>query len=365
MSRQRGTTWQADVIKKDGRRLRPGGFKSEADANLWEAQAVAADERGLPMPLLPGRNGTAPTITGGMTLGELRKAVLADKTRDGWGGSKAFSTADENSALVVKFFGKDAAVASIDVAEVRRFVAALYVVGNSGGTVNRKLAALSKMLKWATHNGLLASMPRVARQKEGKGRERTINAPEETQILALFQVLGLDKFYRLTAFLIDTGARVSEALGLDPVDVVTVMVNKVPTTFATFRDTKNGSDRRIPLTARAVTCFGKEGFVGIPYWEYRAAWVKMQAKLGPAYSDVVIHTLRHTCATRLAANPATTTALLMRWMGHRTVATTMRYIHDRPDQFDGMVAALDRRSQSAVEDGRSNVTELVPKRATA
>jgi len=359
MSRQRGTTWQADVIKKDGRRLRPGGFKTEADANLWEAQATAADERGLPMPPLPGRAGSTLSLTGGMTMGELRKRVLADNTRDGWASSKAFSTADENSALVVKFFGKDATVASVaTVPETDRFVAALYAVGNSGATVNRKLAALSKMLKWAVHKGLLAAVPYIARQVEGKRRERVIDATEESQILALFQVLGQDRFYRLTAFLIDTGARVSEALKLDPAkDVVKGAV--------TFRDTKNSSDRTIPLTARALAAVGTTGFRDIPYWEYRAAWVKMQTKLGAAYADVVIHTLRHTCATRLATDPTATTARLMRWMGHRNVATTMRYIHDQPGQFDGMLAGLDARSRtkSAVEHGRFNVTELVPKRA--
>jgi len=108
----------------------------------------------------------------------------------------------------------------------------------------------------------------------------------------------------------------------------------------TFRDTKNGDSRTIPLTPRAAAAVGTTGFVGIHYWEYRAAWVKMQTKLGAKYDDVVIHTLRHTCASRLAA-AYPDAPRLMRWMGHRNIATTMKYIHAQDDQLDGMVAALD------------------------
>lgn len=82
-------------------------------------------------------------------MSDLRKRVLSTAAPDGWKGSKSFDTADENSDHVVKFYGAGKVASSIDINEVDRFITALTAIGNSGGTINRKLAALSKMLKYA------------------------------------------------------------------------------------------------------------------------------------------------------------------------------------------------------------------------
>jgi len=342
MSRQRGSTWQADFIASNGRRYRPGGFKSKAEANLWEAQARVDDERGLfSPPPIHRQHGHRSATAADLTLGELRKRVLACAAPDGWKGSKAMRTSCMNSGQVVRFFGAETTISLIDVNGVDRFATALARNHNSAATINRKLATLSKMLGYAKKRGLLTTLPHIARQKENEGRLRFLTWEEETAVLAAFAAAGEHVLQQLTIFLLDTGCRVSEALRLAPGDVTTG-----PGATATFWETKGGKPRTIPLTLRAAaTCAGSEDrrgpFAAIKYWTYRAAWDRKRRQLGPGFDDVVIHTWRHTCCSRLV-QAGIDLHRVMKWMGHRNLQTTLRYAHLAPGDLDGMADKLGR-----------------------
>lgn len=363
MSRQRGTTWQADVILRDTRRLRPGGFVSETAANLWEALALDADAKGLPLPPVPtgGRAGTTLTAEA-TTLGELRKTVLGTAKPDGWKGSKDYRNADERSHMAVQFFGAGKRVSAIDVAEVDRYITALTAMGNSGATINRKVAALSKMLTFARRRAIIQTTPYMARQDAAAGRIRFLTQAEELTILNRLELMGEHDFRQLSIFLIDTGARFSEAYGLTAADLGNG-------TRATFWITKGGKARTIPLTPRAQAAVkhfdGRNGaagpFSGMHYWNCRAIWDRCRTKLGAAYDDVVIHTFRHTCASRFVME-GRDLLRVMKWMGHQSFKTTLGYAHLSPDALDEMLVS--KRSQSAEEQNATNVTALVPKRAT-
>ncbi len=339
MSRQRGTTWQADVITKTGKRIRPGGFVDETAANLWEALAHDANSKGLPLPPVPtrGRPGTdlGPTA---MTLGELRKTVLATGKPDGWKGSKDFRSADERSHMAVQFFGATTRVTTITVTEVDRWITSLTARGNSGATINRKVAALSKMLTFASRRAIIQTKPHTARQQEDEGRIRFLTKAEELTILNRLELMGEVDFMHLAIFLIDTGARFSEAYGLTAADLGP---NRV-----TFWVTKGGKARTLPLTARAQAAVdhfaGRNGgagpFSGMHYWNCRAAWDRCRAELGSAYDDVVIHVFRHTRASRFVME-GHDLLRVMKWMGHKRFQTTLRYAHLAPDALDGMLSA--------------------------
>src|SRR5580704_4957508 len=143
MARQRGTTWQADVGLRSGKRLRPGGFQTEAEASLWEAQAKANDEKGLPPPPLPSPK-PASSMLNSITLGDLRKLILQTPKQKrgtgGWLGSKDYRNAEARSQMACDFFGEDKQASSIDLNELERYARALRVAGNRPGTINRKLA---------------------------------------------------------------------------------------------------------------------------------------------------------------------------------------------------------------------------------
>lgn len=334
MARQRGNSVLADVrIGKDRHRL---SFSTMAEAEAWESQMRLAHEQGRPLPLHVG--GLAPIGRRGLTIGELRK----DTVENVWAGTKGEITAARNSQAAVDFFGPDCPVARIDGDEIDRWVRALKAAGNSGGTINRKLAALTKMLRRAVKRGHLASMPDVERQKESEGRIRWLTEEEEQRILATLRVWGKLDEAALVEFLIDTGARRGEAFALkwDDVNSANRMV--------TFWETKGGKPRSIPLTRRAWNALldvrarhrdSAGPWRGLSGDSLRHTWDKLVQHL--KLDDVVVHTLRHTCCSRLVQGGMDLRRVQV-WMGHSTISTTMRYAHLAPQHLADLAALLEK-----------------------
>lgn len=359
MARQRGTTWQADVGLRGGKRVRPQGFASLAEAELWEAQAKVADERGLPLPPLPVPSKALDATLNAITLGELRRLILTTPKHKGgtggWLGSKDYRNSEARSQMACDFFGESKRVCSLDLNELERWARALRTAGNRSSTINRKLACVSKMMTFAFQRGLLSHVPTVPLEEEPEGRLRWLTLPEEHQALAMLEVMGEHDLRAFVGFLLDTGCRVSEALALQHGDL-TLDGNR-PT--VTFWITKGGHSRTIPLTQRAVASVrfftGRSDlgpFVGLDYWEARAGWDRCRVRLGPLFADVVLHTMRHTCASRLV-QAGVDVVRVQKWLGHKDVKTTMIYAKLAPSDLE--VAA------SVLEPGAN----VVPLRRTA
>ncbi len=85
--------------------------------------------------------------------------------------------------------------------------------GNSNATINRKMAALRKLLRKAQKMGDIHSLPEFRREKEKAGSIRFLDHEEERR---LFEAIGKESevYQRLCIFLVDTGARLGEGLGL-------------------------------------------------------------------------------------------------------------------------------------------------------
>ena len=122
-------------------------------------------------------------------------------------------------------------------------VAKLRARGNSNATINRKISALRKLLRKSLRMGSIHSLPEFKREKERAGRIRFLEDDEEDR---LFSGVGLRSpdYLHLAIFLVDTGARLGEALGL--------RWNDIHNGRATFWLTKSGRSRSVPMTKRAV-----------------------------------------------------------------------------------------------------------------
>lgn len=214
--------------------------------------------------------------------------------------------------------------------------------GNGNATINRKMAALSKLLRKAQKMGDLVSLPEFKRQKEKAGRIRFLEPTEEDLIFSELKAVS-QAYYRLSIFLVDTGARLNEGLGL--------RWNDVNSKRATFWVTKSGRSRSVPLTQRASKAiFAADRrqlgpFSDINEQKYRAAWnaVKEQVGLG-SDKDVVPHVLRHTCASRLVQGGIDIRRVQM-WLGHQTLSMTMRYAHLASHDLDMCVPVLERMAE--------------------
>ncbi len=193
--------------------------------------------------------------------------------------------------------------------------------GMAPGTVNRHLAAYFSVWRTCVQRGLLQhGPPSGVLLKEPRGRTRVVT---DDELLALTGHMGLPGGL-LATFLARTGCRVSEALGLTAADV------DWNGDAVTFRDTKNGDDRTIPLPRDG------RGYVGMyvvgvsarpSQGEFNREWDRARRKMGlendPGF---VPHALRHTYASRLV-NAGVPLPVVARLLGHRSIRTTMRYTH--------------------------------------
>ncbi|GLS32980.1 Site-specific recombinase XerD [Mesorhizobium albiziae] len=212
--------------------------------------------------------------------------------------------------------------------------------GNSNATINRKMAALSKLLRKAYKMGDIHSLPEFRRQKERAGRIRFLEYDEEDRLFGAIKARCEDS-YRLSLFLVDSGCRLGEALGL--------IWNDIQEHRVSFWITKSGRSRTIPLTERAeraikgVDARGNKGpFSMLTGVRYRMLWNDAKAEIGLGDdTQVVPHILRHTCASRLVQGGIDIRRVQM-WLGHQTLQMTMRYAHLATNDLDSCVNVLDR-----------------------
>jgi len=226
--------------------------------------------------------------------------------------------------------------------------------GNSNATINRKMAALSKLLRKACKMGDIYSLPEFRRQKERSGRIRFLEIDEEERLFAEIR-LRSEHYWQLAVFLVDTGARLGEATGLH--------WNDIHDGTVTFWLTKSGRSRTVPLTQRVREVLGsmertKFGPFGkIKQYQFRAVWHEAKGVIGLSTdSELVPHCLRHTCASRLVRGGVDIRRVQM-WLWHQTLQMTMRYSHLATHDLDVCVPILERAivntASSAKAEGRS------------
>lgn len=332
----RGDGFQADFTH-DAKRFR-AQFASRREALQWEADAKSAIIAGKPIPVA-GRGEAA-----ALTMRELQRLTLEAH----WKGQKNERGAEHNSTEAVDYFGPLAHPSEINTRNIAEWKADLAKKGNSPATVNRKLAALSKMLRHAVVLQAIPVVPPVGREKEGKGRTRFLTEAEADKIIVLLNHWALSDAAAFVAFLLDTGARLGEGMRVRPFDLTDTKV-----TLGAL-GSKNGEVRHIPLTARQRKNM-PELIKGVPdrdpifgsrlnEWTFRSHFRKAIDHLNLG-DDVVIHTLRHTTASWMVQR-GVDLRRVKEWMGHKSFEVTLRYAKLAPDDLQ---AALDRFDQPAAE----------------
>lgn len=316
MARPRGNRWQADVVI-DGVRKRPT-FATEEEAVAYE-RAIA------------GGYG----VTSNLTLGPF----VDEQFNRIWEGNRAIKSIKCNLSVIYRYIPADTALTAINDLKIDKMITAMMNDGLAGGTINRKLAVLSKVMKRAKKMQIITAVPELERQKEGKGRDRIWDAADERKAELFWNHVGLTEAKNLCIFLLYTGCRTGEAFKLSRKDV--------QGGFVTFRKTKNGETRRIPLVEPAkaawdVICRMSE--LDQPFeiarGTFRDHWERLRAHFDATEDrNFVPHMLRHTCASRLVM-AGVGLPQVMKWMGHKSIQTTLRYAHLAPKDLDVAAKAL-------------------------
>ena len=259
--------------------------------------------------------------------------------------------------------GSDTLITELTASRIADYRDRLLAEHLKPATANRYLATIAALLnRCASEWGWLRTAPAIKLLKLNNARYRWLNADEEARLLTHCPSHLAD----LVVFLIETGARLSEALKLTWADVD---LDRQPKGLVKFMETKSGKPRGVPLTTRlreqlvrmkagqgALTIHepdrtrvflyagkGRAG-KGIPMSSYRSyrnphgSWQTAVDRAG--LGDLHLHDLRHTFASRLVSRGVPILAV-SRLLGHASLAMTARYAHLAPDGLDGAIAMMD------------------------
>lgn len=331
-ARPKGSGWMADFMVA-GTRYREFGFKTQTDADAWELTARAAIMQGRPVPKPTGTNSDKPVPS--MTMaGILRHCASVH-----WRSRKSSAKLARTAELYVVWFGEDKPVSEgLTSAAIADYVGDLQDRERSGSTINRHLSGISVLAKHAKALGAIPTEPLIPWQSECEGRIRWFEHDEEVAILKTCRQWGYTTEAAFLMFLADTGARVGEALKLDWSDINKAMSR------ATFWETKAGNHRAVPITPRvrealkALPRTTRGPFSELTRHGLRGLWERLRTHY-PWIKDAVLHTYRHTCASRLVQRGADLVRV-KEWMGHKSIQTTLRYSHLSPKHLDDLADLL-------------------------
>ena len=318
--RKRGDSYMVDVTLRGYRRTATASTLDAAKAIRIQMQAEMANGR--------------PEIVARWTWMEAYRRTY--KTH--WEGTRAEATSRGSANEVCEYFGWKAYVDDCNTSALDGFVDHLRAKGNGPGTIIRKLGAASKMLTVVHERDGITKLPRIPRPKQPAGKLRWLSEEEERRLIVSLIGGNLRRtgvLYSAIIVLLDTGLRLGELVAIDKADV------DVEQSTVLIPVSKADKARLVPLTNRArmsLASFLRTG----PHSarRLRESWERMRATLGPSFADVTLHTLRHTCASRLVSRgvPLRT---VQEFLGHRSINSTLRYAHLDPSALDVARDALE------------------------
>lgn len=323
----RGNKWQADVKVKGHPRMRKP-FPSKEEAEAWEAQVRLHLIQGIPLP-------RELMVRKAYTLAQGQTACY----KMYWENGKSDQTMLNLMGVHAKFFGAKKPMDEFTTDTIDDYILHMKSEKKSGSTINRHLACLSKIFSLAAEQGKITGKPHFHRQQEGEGRIRYLINDEEPRIVQTLRLWSENKLADAVEVLVDTGLRKSELIAITQDDL------SADGLYVSER--KGMSNTVVPLTQRARKILNTRvlhASVGQPiFGDYykRSTWERMQTHTG--LTDVGLHTLRHTCCSRLVQG-GMPLVHVKEWMGHKNIQTTMRYAHLAPTNLVQGIELLENRA---------------------
>jgi integrase len=198
---------------------------------------------------------------------------------------------------------------------------------------------------------------RVSKPREPRGRERFLSDDERDLLMKASKASTHPWLYPVVILAVSTGMRRGEILSLrwPQVDLKARRI--------LLHDTKNGSSRSVPLRGLALTVIAElskvrridtdllfsgtdpsKPFALDNHWRAVAKAAKLK--------DFRFHDLRHTAASYLAMNGASTIEIAS-VLGHKTLQMVQRYSHLTASHTEAVVEAMNERIFAGTDHGRS------------
>lgn len=311
-------------------------FATMAEAKAWDLKVQQSVISGLGYPC---REGTPKATVAGS--GTLREAMEGCFTKL-WAGSRNHKHVRTSIEQLMEFFGEDQDIATIDTKRMDDLTTYLSTARKqSVPTVNRKLAVMSSVFRFAVKRGMIAAFPEIERGRETGGRIRWLSEDEETDLLKTLLTYGKADHVDAISVLLDTGVRPSELYRLKPIDV------DLKTGLISIWQTKNNVPRSVPMTSRVKEIMKRRLKAGVlfpfdnnwmtPVWNRARKAMEMEDD-----EHFIPYICRHTCASRMVQN-GVPLQVVQKWLGHASITMTEKYGHLAPDNLRAAVAVLEKQ----------------------
>lgn len=262
-------------------------------------------------------------------------SIAIQKTYDErWKDNKDGLKSQRLAVRIMDIIG-DIPLSKIDEQMIKRLIKKLEESGVKGATVNRYLATIKTLLR---HH--MQPWEYIKLKKESKGRIRVLSREEELMVVSLLRDTEQNsrRYYfheaaDLVEVLVDTGCRLSEVLNLRYDDI------NFDTGLISIWFNKGEKPRSLPMTERVRSIMQTRRINGaskpfaINRDQAENAWIWVRQEMGlKKDKEFLLHSLRHTCATRLV-NKGVDLYVVKAFLGHSTIQVTERYAHLNPDKL--------------------------------
>lgn len=368
--------WQA-IVRRDGYPTKSATFPTKRDAERWARIVEGEYAQAKHLPTLEAERHTLDDLLDRHTkelTGKRRKAVGAHLAwwRNALGSKKLSQLSpsvlrEQLDRLASEPYRRAVPRKAVTLTRRRtpkEGAPPAREFKRSPASVNRYKETLAKAFsvavneyEWMPENPLA----KIPDRKESQGRVRYLTSEERAKLLEACQAESADLHALVTAALC-TGARAGELLGLTWRDV------DLERKRAVLNRTKNDERRSLSLAGPALAILRERSKVRrldtelvfpspivrppgdlapVPVFDYAKPFKAALKAAG--IENFRFHDLRHTAASYLAMNGATT-AEIAAVLGHKTLAMVKRYAHLSDQHVAGVVERMAEKVFGASDD---------------
>jgi integrase len=330
-------------VRLKGHPTTTGTFQRITDAKRWAQSTEAAIREGRYF-----KTAEAKRHTLGDLVDRYIAEVLLDKPKNAansqqhliWWKSKlgAYLLSDVSPALIVKY--RNELLATITRRGTKM----------ANGTVVRYMASLSHAFSLAVKDWQWVDdspLRKVSKPREPRGRERFLSDDERNALLQACKASSSRFLCTVVVLALSTGMRRGEIMGLrwNQIDI--------PQGRILLNETKNNTSRAVPLAGLALTLISAlnkvrridtdlvfYGDTGSKPVDLTKPWTTALGKAN--LTNFRFHDLRHSAASYLAMNGATTIEIAA-ILGHKTLQMVKRYSHLANSHTNSVVTSMNEK----------------------